>query len=186
MRLLLTLSVLAFAVFLFPSSQANASGVVLNASCNTLGTTQMSDDHTAILLCAFPSPSAATSCGNPSACKWKAMSGGDNSPPGTLCGAAEVPDFNSSVTFYIDATGEYFWNGPASASLQPMIPCNGVDLTMVLVPSHGFHPGGAHVVCPTGYSARPWRHPFTYGGMCGNVTDPLCLTQSYILFCVKQ
>jgi hypothetical protein len=111
MRSLLALSALALLGLLAAPGTVQASGVIMDAGCNQLGATQMADNHTAILLCAFPAASAATaaatSCGSPSGCQWKAMSGAAVTPTGLYgywtatrgsiipgsCGVAEYPAF---------------------------------------------------------------------------------------------
>ena len=79
MRVRLVLAALALLSFSFLAPAAMASGVTLNAVCDTLGASAMNDDHTAILLCAFPASNPATNCGSPSGCVWKPMSGGGGS-----------------------------------------------------------------------------------------------------------
>jgi len=73
-RLVLAALVLVSASVL-SQSPAMAASVVLGESCSTLGATAMSDDHTAILLCAFPSPSTAIDCASGGGCVWTTISG---------------------------------------------------------------------------------------------------------------
>ncbi|MDD5585939.1 MAG: hypothetical protein PHY92_03155 [Alphaproteobacteria bacterium] len=81
-RFIFVLLALFSVSFLAPESFA-APGVALNAPCSVLGETTMAEDHTAILLCAFPDPSAATVCD--STCKWKPMSPSAASAGGSDC-----------------------------------------------------------------------------------------------------
>ena len=89
MRIRLFLAALALMSVSFLAPAAVASGIALGNSCPDLGASAMADDHTAILLCAFPIASAATAaathCTSELPCVWKPMSGGGGGSSFTKC-----------------------------------------------------------------------------------------------------
>ena len=89
MRIRLFLAALALMSVSFLAPAAVASGIALSNSCPDLGASAMADDHTQILLCAFPIASAATAaathCTSELPCVWKPMSGGGGGSSFTKC-----------------------------------------------------------------------------------------------------
>jgi hypothetical protein len=159
MRLSLALSALVLLGLFAAPSSVEAAGVFLTGGCNQLGATQMADDHTAILLCAFSSPNGATSCGSPSACTWRPMSSSEG-PQGSFCGLLRC---RVSVC-YGDTSAAYVctWAGVAEH-----VPCNGYSLvtagtcageftmnSSVPITAGGYFYTTTPVSCPAGYTRK--------------------------------
>ena len=123
MRVRLVLTVLALMGISFLAPAAVASGIRLNAVCDTLGASAMNDDHTAILLCAFPALNPATNCGSPSGCVWKPMSSGgacytdyslpESAPVGSSCSVSgfTVKCYLGDWGYCFSAAGNFYAGG---------------------------------------------------------------------------
>jgi hypothetical protein len=136
MEKVFTVAVLGVLVGFLAAAFPAEAAVKVGDDCSVLGTTTMADDHTGILACVFPSPSADTKCtvaSGVSNCKWNNMGGGNSGgAQGSLCGAANTI-----------ATSSWFGQGAWSYSFPVAASCQGHNVVL----------GMGSFDCPSSYHA---------------------------------